>query len=331
MQDDTMLPEDDRDFSMARRIGNRLDEHAPLDRATGDEPSDDASFYRALLTLKQAPEDTAPPAGTADRVWAALEQQMTKAPATAQPRPALRLIRSLSRRTWMAAAASVLMLVALGWLLTNRAPAPVLLASADTTIVTYTALDGSVVQLRPHSQLYALDEEAARYRIVGEGFFEVTKNEARTFTVETEDARIAVLGTRFNVSTWGAQTAVFLEEGRIRFEHLATKQAVELVPGQHSGAMPDGRLMQPAPADSSEFLDWLRREMIVESRPLRQVLDELAHHYAISFDASLAEPDDPVTGRILLDQIDQSLNDLGKILDGRFVQIDDETYRFVPN
>ena len=89
--------------------------------------------------------------------------------------------------------------------------------------------------------------------------------------------------------------------------------------------------VQPAPADSSEFLDWLRREMTVESRPLRQVLDELAHHYAVSFDASLAEPDDPVTGRILLDRIDQSLLDLGKILDGRFVQIDDETYRFVPN
>ena len=327
-----MLPEDDRDLSMARRIGTRLDERAPLERTAEDEPSDDASFYRALLTFKQAPEDAAPPAGTADRVWAALEQQMAQdQTATAQPRPTLRLIRSLSRRTWIAAAASVLMLVAVGWLLLNRTPAPVLLASADASIVTYTAPDGSVVRLRPHSTLYALDEDAARYRLDGEGFFEVTKNEARTFTVEAGDARIVVLGTRFNVSTWGTQTAVFLEEGRIRFEDLASQQAVELVPGQQSGVRPDGRLIEPAPADSSEFLDWLRREMNVESRPLDQVLDELAHHYAVSFETPPALRSDAVTGRVLLNQIDQSLNDLGVILEGRFVQIDDETYRFVPN
>ena len=327
-----MLPEDDRDLSMARRIGTRLDEHAPLDRAAGGEPSDDASFYRALLTLKQAHQEAAPPPGTAARVWAGLEQQMAQdQPAAAEPRPALRLVRSLSRRTWMAAAASLLLLAALGWLLINRTPSPVLLASADADIITYTAPDGSTVQLRPHSKLYALDEDAARYRLDGEGFFDVTKNEARTFTVEAGDARIAVLGTRFNVSTWGAQTTVFLEEGRIRFEHLPSEQAVELTPGQRSGLMPGGRLAQPTAADSSEYMDWLRQEMNFVSRPLDQVLDELAHHYAIAFAPVPALEADTLTGRILLDRIDQSLNDLGKILDGRFVQIDDETYRFVSN
>ncbi len=331
-----MLPEDDRDLSMARRIGTRLDQRAPLDRAAEDESSDDASFYRVLLTFKQAREDTVPPAGTAQRVWAALEQRIEQDQAAAsQPRPALRLIRSLTAsraaRTWMAAAASVLVLVAVGWLLWNRAPSPVLLASAEASIVTYTAPDGSVVRLRPHSKLYALDQDAARYRLDGEGFFEVTKNEARTFTVEAGEARIAVLGTRFNVSTWGAQTAVFLEEGRIRFEHLASKQAVELVPGQQSGVMPDGQLIEPTLADSSEYLDWLHREMNVESRPVDQVLDELGHHYAVAFEAPAALRTDTMTGRILLDRIDQSLHDLGVILEGRFVKIDEQTYRFVPN
>lgn len=333
-----MLPEDDRDLTMARRLGARLDQHAPLDRAAEDEPSDDASFYQALVSLKQAYPAETPPAGTSARVWAAIEQQIEQDPATAsppaspeaQPRPVLRLIRSRAARTWLAAA-SVLVLVAAGWLLWGRTPAPVLLASADTAIVTYTTPDGSVVRLRPHSQLYALDADADRYRLEGEGFFEVIKNEARTFTVETGDARIEVLGTRFNVSTWGTQTAVFLEEGRIRFEHVPSRQVVELTPGQRSHASTNEQVMTPAAADSSEYMDWLQQEMNFARRPLGQVFEELAHHYAIAFDAPETLRSETVTGRILLDEREQSLHDLGVILDGRFVQIDDETYRFVPN
>ena len=337
-----MLPEDDRDLSMARRLGARLDQRVPLDRAGEDEPSDDASFYQALVSFKQTYPQETPPAGASARVWAAIEQQIEQDPATpaaepnpaTRPRPALRLVRSLAAsraaRTWLAAA-SVLVLVAAGWLLWGRAPAPVLLASADAAIVTYTTPDGSVVRLRPHSQLYAIDEEAARYRLEGEGFFEVTKNEARTFTVEAGDARIEVLGTRFNVSTWGTQTAVFLEEGRIRFEHMPSRQIVELTPGQQSHASVDEQVMTPGAADSSEYKDWLQQEMTFARRPLHQVFDELAHHYAIAFEAPAAWQNETVTGRILLDGRQQSLDDLGVILEGRFVSIDDKTYRFVPD
>lgn len=335
MHDDTMLPEDDRDLTMARRIGTRLEQRVPLDHAAEDEPSPDATFYHALLSFKQAHVAPDPPAGTSERVWAALERRIQDDQALpAPPRPALRLIRSLAAsraaQTWLAAA-SILVLVAVGWLLWSRPPAPVLLASAESTIVTFTAPDGSVVRLRPHSQLYALDAEAARYRLVGEGFFEVTKNEARTFTVEAGDARIAVLGTRFNVSTWGAQTTVFLEEGRVRLEHIPSKQTRELTPGQRSQVTPEGRLSEPAVADSSEYKDWLKQEMNFTSRPLEQVLNELAHHYAVSVDAPPALRAERVSGRILLDRIDQSLDDLGMILEGRFVQIDEQTYRFVPD
>ncbi len=328
MHDDTMLPDDDRDLTMARRIGTRLAQHTPLSQATGDEPAADAAFYDALLSLKAENSDLAAPPGSSERVWAALQQQI--APDQAPSRPALRLIRSRTAQTWLAAA-SVALLIAAGWFLWGRTPAPVLVAAAEASIVMYTAPDGSVVRLRPYSELYALDAEAARYRLVGEGFFEVTRDETRTFTVEAGEARIAVLGTRFNVSTWGAETAVFLEEGRVRFEHTSSQQSVDLVPGQRSVVTPGGQLVAPEAADSSEYMDWLHQEMNFASRSLDQVLDELAHHYNVSFEAPPALRNERVTGRVLLQQIEQSLGDLGVILEGRFVEIDDETYRFVPD
>ena len=334
MSDDTMLPDDDRDLSLARRLGAQLEKRTPLDRAAEDAAPDDASFYEALLSFKHEQEKTQPgmPAEDSARVWAALERRIVEDQAAPEPRPALRLIRSLSAsrsaRTWMAAA-SVLLLAAVGWLVWGGAPTPVLLASAEADIVTYTAPDGSVVRLRPYSQLYALDED--RYRLVGEGFFDVVKNETRMVEVEAGEAQIAVLGTRFNVSTWGRQTAVYLAEGRVRFEHVPTAASVVLAPGQRSLLTSEGLLVDPAAAESTEYVDWLSRELIFEQRPLRRVLDELAHHLAVTFEVPAALGQETVTGRLFLYEKEQSLTDLGAILEGRFVEVDDDTYRFEAN
>lgn len=329
-----MLLDDDKDRSLARRVGAALEQRAPLDGAAENEAPEDVSFYRALLSFKREHAQPATPAETSARIWAALEQHIGQDQAMPEPRPALRLIRSFaasrSARTWLAAA-SVLLIAALGWLLWDRAPSPVLLASTEADIVTYTAPDGSVVRLRPHSQLYALDEEAARYRLVGEGFFDVIKNEARTFSVEAGEAQIAVLGTRFNASTWGGQTTVYLIEGRVRFEHPASNTAVVLTPGQQSLLTPTGVLIDPAVADSTEYLDWLNGEMNFEQRPLHRVLEELGHHFALTLEAPAALQQETITGRLFLRQRAQSLADLGALLDGRFVEVADETYRFVPN
>ncbi len=335
MPDDTMLPDDDRDLSLARRLGAQLEKRAPLDHAAEDEAAEDASFYRALLSFKRDQEKAQPamPAEASERVWAALGQRIAQDQAAPEPRPALRLIRSLSAsrsaRTGLAMAASVLLLAVVGWLLWGGAPTPVLLATAEADIVTYTAPDGSVVRLRPHSQLYSLDEDG--YRLVGEGFFDVIKNETRTVEVEAGEALIAVLGTRFNVSTWGGQTAVFLAEGRVRFEHAGSAEAVVLEPGQRSLLTSTGTLVAPASADSTEYLDWLKGEMTFAQRPLHRVLEELAYHFAVTLDVPDAMRQDTVTGRLFLQEREQSLTDLGAILEGRFVQVDDDTYRFVAN
>ena len=105
------------------------------------------------------------------------------------------------------------------------------------------------------SFIYALTtaDDAVRVQLVGEGLFEVTPNEARTFTVEANDALVSVLGTRFNVSTWGTQTMVYLEEGRVQFSHPSSAQAVVLTPGQQSVLTEDGVLEAPD-ADTADRL-----------------------------------------------------------------------------
>ncbi len=317
-----MPPEDDRDRALARRLGDRLEAGAPLD--AGEEA--DAAFVRALIAFRQQQE--APPEDAGARVWARLEAQMQGREA-APPRRA-RILPLRPAWAWMAAA-SVLVLVGLGWLLWRAGPADaVLLASAGEDLVTHTLADGSTVTLRPRSQLYALGAEAGavRVRLVGEGFFDVVANAARTFKVEAGAAQVTVLGTRFDVSTWGGQTTVYLEEGRVRFEHLPTKRAVVLAPGQRSALTAGGDLLAPEAAAAEEYTDWLRRAMTFTERPLRRILAELEHHYGVRFDVPAALLDETLSGRILLVDRQRSIEDLAVVMGGRFVQVDEQTYRF---
>lgn len=313
MNDDTMLPADDRDRALARHLAGDAEPPAdPADHALAD----------ALHAYRAAHDAEAPSEETSARIWAGIEPGLGTDRA---PRRA-RVFRLPVR--WLAAAAAVVVLAALGWWLFALPPAPTLLAAADADALVYTTDDGSTITLRPHSRLYALagEEAETRLHLVGEAFFDVTENPARTFAVEANGARVSVLGTRFDVSTWGGQTAVYLERGRVRFTYQ--DRSVVLAPGQRSLVTEEGVLVDPAPADSAEFLDWLRRDLTFVQRPLRLIVAELEQHYAVTLDVPAPLLVETLTGHIPLTEPAQSLRDLGLALGGRFVPVAEKRYRF---
>ena len=318
--DHSPRPEKDRDLTLARDLGAALDKDGTLlpNALPPDHP--DANLYQDLLAYKQARPSEASPELSAE-LWNRVANGM------APSRP--RIFTLVPMYRWAAVAAALGILVGVGWFLTRQptTSAPVLLASASDTSVTYTAPDGSTVVLRPHSELYQVSGEVHRYRLVGEGFFEVTPSTSRTFTVKAHEAEITVLGTRFNVSTWGATPEVYLETGRIRFGTPGTETFVELEPGQYSQIAENGTPSPPVATTSVEYLDWMQREMNVEARPLRRVLAELAHHFGIQVVAPETLLSETLTGRIVLDTPDQSLNDLADVIGARLVMVDVQTYR----
>lgn len=93
---------------------------------------------------------------------------------------------------------------------------PALIAQSDSTIETIILADGSEVSLRPHSSLYeiAFSNSERSYKLDGEGFFSVAKDTDRPFSVNTSSRTITVLGTEFDVSTWG-NTTKFLNKAFI--------------------------------------------------------------------------------------------------------------------
>lgn len=122
------------------------------------------------------------------------------------------------------------------------------------------------------------------YRLSGEAFLSVVAGD-RPFVLETFNAQVTVLGTRFNVRARegsGAGTEVVLEEGRVRLAHGETGVAVELSPGEGAGVAPDARAPgTPEPVEVDRALVWRERGFSAVQVPLAEILAELALRYAV--------------------------------------------------
>ncbi|MEM1094340.1 MAG: FecR domain-containing protein [Bacteroidota bacterium] len=332
MTTDTNLSPDDRDLRLAQHLGAVLDDQ----EAPSALDADDRTLLNALTAYREAQAPAAVEDAHADALWAGIADQM--APAPAAPKPRLdraaqpRQRQRISRRVWASALASVIVLAALAWFTLRPSPAqpPLLVAEAGAEALVYQTPDGSDVTLRPHTRLYRVmaATEAERYQLEGEAYFEVVRNPERTFQVEAEDGLVSVLGTSFNVSTWGDAVQVYLSEGRVRFESLATGADVTLAPGEQA-TLADGQVTQ-APTAPDAALDWMQRTLAFEQQPLQTLLDELSQHYRIGFEVDDVQAAETLTGQVQLDDDAMAtLDALGIVLGGRFEEIRVRTYRFV--
>lgn len=311
-----------RDAALARRIGAYLRGEAPLQPR---EATPDQALIEALheyRTDHQMAGDGVSP-DTSDRLWSRIAQDAGLA-----PQPPARIFRLSAARTALAVAASLLVAGVLAFLLL-RPPAPDVLAAADATAVTYTADDGTRITLRPHATLVRLaaDEERIRYGVDGEAFFDVPPSD-RAVEVDAADGRVRVLGTSFTVRTWGGSVAVYLVEGRLQFLHPTSGAAREVAPGQRVVLTPEGTLSAPEPADSAYYTAWMDNELQFEERPAGDVVAELEYHHNIRITLPEDVQDETLSGRILLDSIEQSLQDLGLVLGGTFEETSDGHYHF---
>lgn len=249
------------------------------------------------------PAPAPPDAGRKAAVWAALEAAMD-APAApaAEPlrppsqlratvRPAyMRLMQATTVR-WMAAAAVVLLLVAVGlgyWI------RPITIAAPNGSTLVAVLPDGSSVELNSGSAIqyprHFVGGER-RIRLQGEAFFDVEKS-PRPFIVETFNARTTVLGTSFNVRARGDDvtpaTSVVVATGRVQIaSKRAPEAAVVLSPGQSS--ILTALATSPTQPDSVVSLDralaWRSGGFSFSNQPLGVIFGEIERRFNVRITA----------------------------------------------
>ncbi|MEX2472362.1 MAG: FecR domain-containing protein [Gemmatimonadota bacterium] len=159
--------------------------------------------------------------------------------------------------------------------------------------VAVTLPDGSDVQLnagsilrhrRGFNLLPGVAADARSVRLDGEAFFDVEPGE-RPFEVEAGEARVTVLGTRFNVRAragLGAPVRVEVAEGRVRVEAEPTDCAVELEAGQSVFVVSGSNALVPESIPVDRIASWRSGGLSVSEEPLAEVVTELGVRFGVN-------------------------------------------------
>lgn len=329
---DPILPDNDIDVQLAKKLGMLRDTGIENWKA-GDDP-----FGLLLGQLKTSYQSVGtgamPNAAASARMWQAIQSATGLQAQFGTARPSARIFSLNASYFRVALAACLLVAIAFSWMLFVKTPAPALLVEAGQTIAHYTMDDGSAIALRPHSRLYAIDsnDTETRFKLEGEGYFDVTHNPDRTFYVEAGNAQVAVLGTTFNVTAHQPAVTVYLAEGRVELQNRESGQAVILAPGQSGTVANEQVILHGQPANAGEHLDWLENEISFAGAPLNEVIEELEFHFGIAIEIPQARMGETISGSIVLEDLPFVLDGLSFVMQGgSFVQTGEHSYRFEEN
>jgi transmembrane sensor len=143
--------------------------------------------------------------------------------------------------------------------------------------------DGSEIWLNKESSL-TYDNDFTDNRFVdlqGEGFFDIKKDSAHPFIIQTEDAQVKVMGTSFNVKAYSteSETEVFVVTGKVSLATRDLSESIILTPGV-TGILngKDHRLINET-QDDYNHLAWKNKQLVFKKTPLHKVVKALRSYF----------------------------------------------------
>ena len=122
-----------------------------------------------------------------------------------------------------------------------------------------------------------------RVQLTGEAYFQVARNEAAPFIVETRDMDVKVLGTSFNVSVYEDEESCHatLVEGRVEVNDKVNGEKVVLTPGKQ--ALLRGGEMTVREVNTKLSTLWRLDRFTFASEDMEGVIRKLSRWYNVDF------------------------------------------------
>lgn len=128
--------------------------------------------------------------------------------------------------------------------------------------------------------------------LVGEAYFEVTKDAVHPFIVSTTEMNVKVLGTGFNVSAYPAakQVSATLVHGRILAYHVNANGIVEskviLSPGERSVFKTKKNVFTVKKVDTRIYTSWKDGRLVFKDTPLSEIMKRINRWYNVDMTAN---------------------------------------------
>lgn len=191
--------------------------------------------------------------------------------------------RNAHTKIWYGIAASILLVVSLGYYFINKNTYTVVSNEQSATAKMITLPDGTSVQLNAGATIkYAAGSFKTNRRVQllnGEIFVKVIHQTKYPFLVDLGDVHALDLGTSFNISKRNRDIVLTVEEGQVALQQpLASKSILLTVgkTGRYSSAT--GKLTAEKNTDIN-YKSWLNKEFIFTETPLTEVVKQLSRVY----------------------------------------------------
>lgn len=218
---------------------------------------------------------------------------------------------------WLAAAAVVILLISTVQLYYYFSEPTNITVTALATNIEQVLPDGSLVSLHAGSQIKypaKFDSKIRKVELKGEAYFEVTHDKSKPFIVVSGDARVEVLGTKFNVNTnkTDGTMEVVLTRGKVSvFYKRSPQQNVLLLPGEKAVLLFDQKQISKSANSDPNYMAWKTRVLTFNDETLAQVVNTLQNVYQTPI--TLKDPQ--LSGcRVTASFSDQSLNSVLQVL-----------------
>lgn len=118
----------------------------------------------------------------------------------------------------------------------------------------------------------------------GEGYIEVAHDTTRPFFVVTDQLKVKVLGTKFNLSAYpdDATISLALVEGQV--EASSTTETMKLIPNQVLNYQKSTHLSTINSDDLLEHISWIYGWMLCDKETILSIITKLSRYYDIKID-----------------------------------------------
>jgi len=149
--------------------------------------------------------------------------------------------------------------------------------------------DGSLVWLNAGSRLTYSQGFGVDQRIVnllGEGYFEVTHDKDHPFEVKSQELKVRVLGTKFNLSNYDDESIaiVSLLEGSVALDNLfkGKTESLRLAPNERCILNKEtGEMKFERNIVANNARVWTNGQLFFDEEPLAEIVRTLEHSYNI--------------------------------------------------
>lgn len=176
--------------------------------------------------------------------------------------------------------------------------------------------DGTQIKLAGNSKLIYSPTFNGKNRSIsfeGEAYFQVAHDSAHPFLVEMNNLKVKVKGTKFNLRNRQKESlsSLSLQEGCVELTSALSGKSVTLSKNQR--AIIDtktGEITISGVKDINEDIAWTNHQISFDNKPFQLVLKDIAQNYGLKLHLGKDLPNDPFTGTLPNNHIEEVIHTL---------------------